>query len=96
MVLGVGEPALAAGRSQHLQSSRVGILDTADMAANTTDSASHEAPSTDHTVASTANIAATANTADTDTGHPNMDRSSRDHKLVLVRRGCLGRAKPTV
>ena len=77
-----------------MHSSRVGILDTAGIAANTTDNASHEVPSTDHFVASTVNTAGTANIADI-AFDPNMGRS-RGHKLAPVRRGCLGRAKPTV
>jgi hypothetical protein len=75
-----------------MHSSRVGILDTAGIAANTTDNASHEVPSTDHFVASTVNTAGTANIADI-AFDPNMDRSRG--KPAPVRRGCLGRAKPT-
>ena len=56
-----------------LNSSRVGIFDTADRAADIVGSAPHAARSTDHFVADTVNTAATANIADTE--HPNTDRS---------------------
>lgn len=61
-------------------------------------SASHAAHSTDHIVANTPNIAATANivgTADTEL-HPNMDRSRRAHTPVLLRLDYPTRAKPEV
>ena len=58
-----------------LNSSRVGIFDTADRAADIVDSAPHAARSTDHFVADTVNTAATANIADTE--HPHTDRSHR-------------------
>jgi hypothetical protein len=48
------------------------------MAVDKAGSGSHGARSTDHIVANTPDIAATANTADiADTEHPNMDHSSR-------------------
>lgn len=56
-----------------MNSSRVGIFDTADRAADIVDSAPHAARSTDHFVADTVNTAATANIADTE--HPHTDRS---------------------
>jgi len=56
-----------------LNSSRVGIFDTADRAADRAGSAPHAARSTDHFVADTVNTAATANIADTE--HPHTDRS---------------------
>ena len=56
-----------------MNSSRVGIFDTADRAADRADSALHGGRITDHFVANTVNIAATANIADTE--HPNTDRS---------------------
>ena len=56
-----------------LNSSRVGIFDTADTAADIVDSAPHAARSADHFVADTVSTAATANIADTE--HPHTDRS---------------------
>ena len=56
-----------------MNSSRVGIFDTAGMAADIAGSASHGARNTDHFVANIVNTAATANIADTE--HPNTDRS---------------------
>jgi hypothetical protein len=56
-----------------MNSSRVGIFDTAGMAADIAGSASHGARSTDRIVANTVNTAATANIADTE--HPHTDRS---------------------
>ena len=58
-----------------MNSSRVGIFDTVDRAADIVGSAPHAARSTDHFVANTVNTAATANTANiADTEHPNTDR----------------------
>ena len=67
------------------------------MAVDKAGSASHAGRSTDHIVANTPDIAATANTADiADTEHPNMDCSSKDHMPAPEGRGCPGQAKPTV
>ena len=86
---------------QHpLHSSRVGIVDTTGTGAGIAGSASHAARSTDHIVANTLNIAATANTADTadivDIEHPNMDCSSKGCMPAPEGRGCPRQAKPTV
>ena len=91
---------MAVVRSQHpRQNSRVGRADRTGTGEDIAGSASHVSHSTDQFVANTPDIAATANTADiagtVDIEHPNMDRSSRDHKLALVHLGCLEQAKPT-
>jgi hypothetical protein len=67
--------ATADGVSQvcRMNSSRVGIFDTADRAADIAGSALHGGRSRDHFVANTVNTAATANIADTE--HPNTDHS---------------------
>ena len=67
-----------------MNSSRVGIFDTADRAADIVGSAPHAARSTDHFVADTVNTAATANIADTE--YPNTDRS-KDHMTAREERG---------
>jgi hypothetical protein len=56
-------------------------LDTTGMAGDIAGSASHGDRNTDHTVASTPNIAATvSNSGIADTENPNMDCSRRDHR----------------
>ena len=67
-----------------MNSSRVGIFDTADRAADRAGSASHAARSTDHFVANIVNTAATANIADTE--YPNTDRN-KDHMTAPEERG---------
>ena len=67
-----------------MNSSRVGIFDTADRAADIVGSAPHAARSTDHFVADTVNTAATANIADTE--YPNTDRN-KDHMTAPEERG---------
>ena len=67
-----------------MNSSRVGILDTADRAVDIVGSAPHAARSTDHFVADIVNTAATANIADTE--YPNTDRS-RNHMTAPGERG---------
>jgi hypothetical protein len=83
---------------QHpLHSSRVGIVDTSGIAVDIAGSASHGVRSTDHIVANTPSIAATANTADiADTEHPNMDCSSKDYMPAPEGRGCSKQEKPAV
>jgi hypothetical protein len=56
-----------------MNSSRVGIFDTADRASGIAGSALHGDRSTDRFVANTVNTAATANIADTE--RPNTDHS---------------------
>jgi hypothetical protein len=75
-----------------MRSSRVGILDMVGMASDIVGSGAHGVRSTDRIVANTVNIAATANTADTE--HPNMDR--RGHRPVPEGRGCPKQANPKV
>ena len=67
-----------------MNSSRVGIFDTADRAADIVGSAPHVARSTDHFVADTVNTAATANIADTE--HPHTDRS-KGHRTAREHSG---------
>jgi hypothetical protein len=82
-----------------MHSNRVGIFDTAGMAADIVGSASHGARSMDHIVANRPNIAATANNADTantvDIEDPNMGRS-RGHTLAPEGRGHPKQAKRRV
>jgi hypothetical protein len=80
-----------------LHSSRVGIVDTTGTGAGIAGSASHAARSTDHIVANTPNIAATANTADiVDIEHPNMDCSSKGCMPAPEGRGCSKPEKPAM
>jgi len=77
-----------------MRSSRVDILDMVGMAADIVGSGAHGVRSTDRIVANTVNIAATANTADTE--HPNMDCSSKDHMPAPEGRGWPRQVKPAV
>ena len=60
-----------------MNSSRVGIFDTADRAADRAGSALHGGRSTDHFVANTVNIAATANIAYIEHRHTDHSRIHR-------------------
>ena len=75
-----------------MNSSKVGVFDTAGIAVNTAGSASDVIPSTDHIVASTANTADIADTA----FDPNMDHSNKGRMPVPEGRGRPRQAKPAV